>query len=149
MELLESALKPGSCLRCYCVAVKGADTERIAAKVESKIKEVQARGINFELSLIYGLPHQTLDSFKTSLDWAHRSGAKKVSAFPLMLLIGTELHARRRELGLVESTTIKSPVTERLQDFIPHVVQTPTMSTTDWLKMGELASAPDPNSAHP
>ena len=61
---------------------------------------MRERGIEFEISLIYGLPRQTLDSFRESLDWAHSTGATRVAAYPLMLLRGTEMHRRRHALGL-------------------------------------------------
>ena len=92
--------------------------------------------------MIYGLPRQTLNSFRESLHWAHSTGATRVAAYPLMLLRGTEMHRRRLALGLREALTPRPASDDgRLQDFIPHVVQTPTMSTAEWLRAGRLAQA--------
>ena len=98
------------------------------------------RGIDFEISLIYGLPRQTLDSFRASLDWARKTGASRVAAYGLMLLRGTEMHRQRHALGLREAL-MPRPASDdgRLQEFIPHVVETPTMSTAEWLRAGRLA----------
>lgn len=120
--------------------IPGTCSEATAKKVDKKLADIKERGIQFEVSLIYGLPHQTVDSFMRSLEKAHLSGADKVSAFPLMLLRGTELYARRHELGLREDF-LQSAVTTRIQDFIPHVVETPTLSTTEWIHLGEIAAA--------
>jgi len=118
----------------------GTSSEATVKKVDKKLADIKERGIRFEVSLIYGLPHQTVDSFMRSLEKAHLSGADKVSAFPLMLLRGTELHARRHELGLREDF-LQSAVTSRIQDFIPHVVETPALSTIEWIRLGEIAAA--------
>ena len=120
--------------------VRGASAEATVRKVDEKLALLRERGVPFEISLIYGLPGQSMDSFKRSLERAHRSGAQRVDAFPLMLLRGTELHRKRRELGLVESCVVRSAATERIQSFIPHVVATPTMSTRDWVEMGALSA---------
>jgi radical SAM superfamily enzyme len=125
--------------------IRGGCATATSNKVDEKLALIKERGVKFEGTLIFGLPHQTVDSFMRSLDKAHKTGATTVSAFPLMLLRGTELHARRHELGLVEGSEEEGFVppasTERIQDFIPHVVETPTMSTAEWIRMGEIAAA--------
>lgn len=124
--------------------VKGANAEALARKVDEKLEMMRRRGVAFELSLIYGLPHQTLDSFKRSLDRAHASGARRVDAHPLMLLRGTELHRRRSELGLVEGLDafrhVEGGAARRVQRFIPHVVATPAMSSNEWREAAALAA---------
>ena len=85
------------------------------------------------------MPHQTLDTFRASLDWARKTGASRVAAYPLMLLRGTEMNRQRHALGLREAL-VPRPASDdgRLQDFIPHV-QTSSMSTVEWLRAGRLA----------
>ncbi|MBZ0152259.1 MAG: B12-binding domain-containing radical SAM protein [Planctomycetes bacterium] len=80
-----------------------------------------------EISLIYGLPNQTLDSFRRSVDFALKH-ATSVRAFPLLLLRGTPLHGRQRELGLVEDDSV-----------IPQVVAAPTFTRDDHQKMAAIA----------
>ena len=118
----------------------GVDAHAVAQKVAEKLALVRERGIDFEISLIYGLPRQTLDSFRVSLDWARMTGASRVAAYPLMLLRGTEMHRQRHALGLREALVPRPASDGRLQDFIPHVVQTPTMTTEDWMRAGRLTA---------
>nr|VFK43979.1 MAG: Radical SAM superfamily enzyme YgiQ, UPF0313 family [Candidatus Kentron sp. TC] len=95
------------------------------------LRSMNARSIDYETSLIYGLPNQTLDSFKRSVDFLLENGAKKIFAFPLMLLKGTELYEQKQKWNLEEKI---------LGDFnIPAVVSGNTFSEEDWLKMNEIA----------
>ena len=74
------------------------------------------------------------------------TGASRVAAYPLMLLRGTEMHRQRHALGLRESLMPRPASGDgRLQEFIPHVVETPTMSTAQWLRAGRLASTASAN----
>jgi len=79
-------------------------------RVEQVIVELHRRSIDFEVSLIYGLPHQTLDSFKASLDWCERQAVPRVRAWPLMLLRGTPLYEQKDQFGFVESTDQRIPI---------------------------------------
>ncbi|MFN6145523.1 MAG: B12-binding domain-containing radical SAM protein [Planctomycetota bacterium] len=93
-------------------------------KVFAALREA---GAFVEISLIYGLPNQTLDSFRRSVDFAQEH-ATSVRAFPLLLLRGTPLHGRQQELGLVED-----------QSDIPQVVSAPTFTRDEHFKMAEMA----------
>jgi radical SAM superfamily enzyme YgiQ (UPF0313 family) len=101
------------------------------------------RGVECEVSLIYGLPGQTLDSFRESVAFCRRNGVRRLRAFPLMLLRGTPLHARRAELGLVEGFAEDDEAGggggDRLVDGIPLVVSSPTFSRSDWREMARIA----------
>ncbi|KAF9408244.1 hypothetical protein BGZ76_005906, partial [Entomortierella beljakovae] len=60
----------------------------------NKVVDVAGRlhsfGIPFEVSMIYGLPHQTLSSFRSSLKTAqHEIKPTSLVAWPLMILRGT------------------------------------------------------------
>lgn len=98
-------------------------------KAEQVIAELHARGIPFEVSLIYGLPHQTLDTFRRSVDWCLEQRVPRVRAWPLMLLRGTAMYTQRDRWGFVES------VGER----IPIVVQSNTFSQLDHEEMARIA----------
>lgn len=84
-------------------------------------------GAFVEISLIYGLPNQTLDSFRRSVDFALEH-AISVRAFPLLLLRGTPLHGRQQDLGLVEDDSV-----------IPQVVAAPTFTRDDHQRMAAIA----------
>lgn len=95
---------------------------------DAVIAKLHARGIPFEVSLIYGLPTQTLASFEASVRWCLERGVRVVRAFPLMLLRGTGLERDRAKWNLQES-----------DDAIPVVVGSDTFSRAEWEQMRDLA----------
>lgn len=97
-------------------------------KADAVIRKLHARAIPFEVSLIYGLPTQTVASFEESVRWCLERGVPVVRAFPLMLLRGTGLARDRHRWGLVES-----------DDVIPVVVESDSFSRQDWHHMRNLA----------
>lgn len=109
-------------------------------KVARVLEEVRDRNIKNEVSLIFGLPKQTIDSFNKSIDFCREHGVCVIKAFPLMLLRGTPLYYQKQELGLVESNEIVSLEIDRLQEGIPHVVASPSFSYSDWKKMAIIAA---------
>jgi radical SAM superfamily enzyme YgiQ (UPF0313 family) len=109
-------------------------------KVERILQEVQDLKIESEISLIFGLPGQTLESFKSSVQFCVDRGIRTIHAFPLMLLRGTPLHDKKIDYGLQESNEIASLEIPRVQNEIPHVVSSKTFSYSDWRKMAEIAA---------
>lgn len=79
-------------------------------KVEEKLALVQQRGIDCEVSLIYGLPTQTLASFQSSVDWCKRKKMPRIMAWPLMLLRGTPLYEQKNQYGLRETVGEAIPI---------------------------------------
>jgi radical SAM superfamily enzyme YgiQ (UPF0313 family) len=107
-----------------------------------RVQQVQRRGIAYEVSLIFGLPTQTLASFRESVHFCRDVlQAPVVRAFQLMLLRGTRLHQAKRALGLVESDEVAEARIPRQHVDIPHVVQAPSFSRDDWLAMARDAAA--------
>lgn len=100
------------------------------AAADRVIAKLHAREIHFEVSLIYGLPDQTLATFEASVGWCLDRGVPVVRAFPLMLLRGTGLERDRGRWGLVEN-----------DDPIPVVVRSNTFDGGDWKRMREIAAA--------
>ena len=99
-------------------------------KVESNLEKIKLAGIDYEISLIYGLPNQTLVSFKETLEWCLSRKVPVIKAFPLMLLRGTDTEKRKDIWGLVES-----------DDTMPVVIQSNTFSFNEWKEMGQLSQA--------
>jgi radical SAM superfamily enzyme len=100
------------------------------------LPELNARGIAYEISLIYGLPLQTLDTFKESIDFVLNHSCNNLVAYPLMLLRGTGLHEQRSQFGLKE---------EILGDFnIPTVTSSHSFTKDDWSKMKDIAESLNP-----
>lgn len=102
-------------------------------KIKEVMKQLSDRNISYEISLIYGLPNQTIDSFKKSIDFVLESSCEKVYAYPLMLLKGTELFSQKKRFNLVEKS---------IGDFnIPVVVQSDSFTEVDYYKMQELSES--------
>lgn len=100
-------------------------------KIASVMKELNKRGISYEVSLIYGLPSQTLHSFNESIEFLKINGCDNVKAFPLMLLKGTELYLEKEKYKMEEKI---------INEFdIPVVVKSDSFTENEWLKMKERA----------
>ena len=116
-----------------------------AKKIERWLARLNSDGVPYELSFIYGLPEQTLDSFRQTAEWAerkctdHRMGQAVSRFFPLMLLRGTKLFSRATELGLVSSSDENLDLSHRVGSGIPHVVSSPTFTVDDWKFMNREA----------
>ena len=99
-------------------------------KVAAVIENLNYRRIPYEVSLIYGLPLQTLDSFRDSVDWLMQRGVQRIRAWPLMLLRGTVLYDQKEKWGYVES----------VGNSIPIVVESSTFSRAEHAEMANIAS---------
>jgi radical SAM superfamily enzyme YgiQ (UPF0313 family) len=95
--------------------------------------ELGRRDISHEVSLIYGLPLQTVESFAASLEFVRRHGVPTIRCFPLMLHRGIALSLERERYGMRE---------EVLDAFdIPFVTSSSTFTRADWDVMRDMADA--------
>jgi radical SAM superfamily enzyme len=101
----------------------------------SRIRQLHERQIDFEVSLIYGLPNQTLDSFRSSVDWCVQRRVPRVRAWPLMLLRGTPLYEQKQLYGFKESD----------DKAIPIVVASNSFSETEYTEMARIAKLLEEN----
>jgi len=99
-------------------------------KVESALRITRLLGIKHEVSVIFGLPNQTLQSFRQTVEWCLNREVQVIKAFPLMLLKGTELAQCANYWKLEESDTP-----------IPWVKSSETFTKQDWRKMNAISSA--------
>lgn len=106
-------------------------------KIKAIMQKLNERGISYEISLIYGLPNQTLDSFKESIEFVYENGCTNITAFPLMLLKGTELYQQKDQFGFKEQ--------ESGEYNIPVVIQSNSFSEREWYQMETIASFLTPN----
>ena len=97
-------------------------------KVNEVFDKMNSMDLDYEVSIIFGLPNQTLSSFQGTVDWCLRKKVPVIKAFPLMLLRGTEVEQRRDEWGLVES-----------DGSMPVVLESDTFSQDDWHRMFEIS----------
>jgi coproporphyrinogen III oxidase-like Fe-S oxidoreductase len=75
-------------------------------KVERWARALQRAAIPFEVSLIYGLPLQTLETFRESVEFSRVLGPSQLVAWPLMLLRGIELERRKDDYALKEEVRL-------------------------------------------
>ncbi len=100
--------------------------------IKQIMSNLNQRDIPYEISLIYGLPSQTLNSFTESIDFAFTNGCKDVTAFPLMLLKGTELYDQKHKFAFKEKI---------IGNFnIPVVVESNSFSESEWKQMEYIAN---------
>lgn len=111
-------------------------------KVREVVHDLHKMDIPFEVSLIFGLPLQTLDSFRKSVNFCLQLNIPSIKAWPLMLLRGTPLDSResRQKYQLKEKSISASEEIDRVQVDIPHVVESSTFSYNDWLEMADIAA---------
>lgn len=106
---------------------RGNNMPRVSKAIELLHKYNQS----FEVSLIYGLPGQTLDSFKSSVQYLTERNVNIIKAFPLMLLEGTKLAQDKKKFNIIEDVIDGSD--------IPHVVSCNSFTRNDWNKMHHYA----------
>jgi len=100
------------------------------AHIERVLADVRRRAIEHEVSLIFGLPGQTLESFLESVRWCIDRGVQNIKAFPLLLLRGTPLDRERARWGFVDEGGA-----------MPMAIESATFSQADWAKMSALSGA--------
>ncbi len=66
-----------------------------------KMRILGEAGVSFGLDLIYGLPGDSLEGFRKSLNYSLSLEPNHLDLFPLAVLPGTVLYDRREEFGLV------------------------------------------------
>jgi len=106
-------------------------------KVDQVLAAVRRRGIDHEVSLIFGLPLQTPESFKESVRWCLERQVPVIKAFPLLLLRGTELERDRDRWGFVEGAGA-----------MPPVIESNSFDKSDWLAMASISEALSSTEGH-
>ena len=89
--------------------------------------------MNTELQLIFGLPGETPDSFRSSIDFAASLEPQSIATFILMILPGTELWKKAKHFGI-----------EYQQEPYYHFLRSPTLNDSDREYALEVAHAIGP-----
>ncbi len=74
--------------------------------IKRVLNELTERNIEIEISLICGLPNQTIASFLAPIGFCHQNKVPVIHAFPLMLLRGTVLYDKKQELKLTTTNDL-------------------------------------------
>ena len=122
-------------------------------KIKRNLEQINKHEIPYEISIIYGLPNQTVHSFKLTIEKVQsiiNPNLCEIRAFPLMILRGTKLDNAdiRNEYDIVEDADLAHKVFESMNDHdsqrqlqnIPHVVQTKSFTVNDWIEMCHIAN---------
>ncbi|MEZ5993605.1 MAG: radical SAM protein [Planctomycetota bacterium] len=103
-EFLDLAERLNVCLEFGLQTIHSAEMKAIGrannlGRIEQALAGVRARNIEHEVSVIFGLPEQTLASFISTVRWCLDQQVAVIKAFPLMLLRGTKARSRTGALG--------------------------------------------------
>ena len=109
---------------------KAIDRSNNMRSINKWLDRVNELRIDYEITIIYGLPNQTLESFKKTVDWCLKKGTPTIKAFPLMLLRGTLIEQHRDKWGLIES-----------EGSMPVVHESNTFTHQEWLLMNNISNA--------
>jgi radical SAM superfamily enzyme YgiQ (UPF0313 family) len=101
--------------------------------ISEVIKTLNKKAIDYEVNVIYGLPNQTLNSFRDAIKYLQNLKCKKIIANPLMLLKGTELFYKKNSLKLREEMLDGS--------HFPIVTASKSFTKSDWTQMHEIANS--------
>jgi len=69
-------------------------------QMSQRLHKLSAAGVTFGLDLIYGLPGDNHEGFKTSLDFTLKQQPNQIDIFPLAVLPGTELFDNKEQFGI-------------------------------------------------
>jgi len=94
--------------------------------IKKAFEMLNKSGIKHEISLIYGLPNQTLKSFFENIEVLKQKSNAKIKAYPLMLLPGTPLFNEKEKYAFKEQK-------DKLG--IPNVVSSNSFTYEEWLEM--------------
>ena len=106
------------------------DRPNAMRRVDAVLARLGSVEQDYLVTIIYGLPGQTVESFRGTVDHLLRAGVPAIRAFPLVLLRGTDLERRRREWDLDEDDSE-----------IPRVVSSSTFDRADHVHMARIAEA--------
>lgn len=135
VELLDVAARLDVRLELGLQTIHRAEMEAIGrnnhmAKVDGALARIRERGIAHEVSIIFGLPQQTLPSFIETVAWCLERAVPVIKAFPLLLLRGTPLERDAARWGLACSG-----------GDMPMVVRSSTFDEREWDSMARLSEA--------
>jgi len=85
--------------------------------IKKIMAELNKQKINYEISIIYGIPGQTADTFKKTIKFIVENGCTKFRAFPLRLPFNSEMKKQAKESGISEDFTRDNPL-------IKHIIKT-------------------------
>jgi len=107
------------------------DRDNNMANIKSIMHKLAQLNIDYVVSIIYGIPGQTVDSFKETIEYIHQQKCKRIKAFPLRLPNNSKLRAQK-QLKIKE---------KGLNDFpLKYVSESYSFNEEEWREMGNIAN---------
>ena len=101
-------------------------------KIKKAFEMLTKYNVKYEVSIMYGLPGQTLDIFRETITFLKDFGCSTIKAFPLNLYCGTKLFTEKD----------KWDMTEELNEYgISEVRSSSSFSVEEWLEMDNIAKS--------
>lgn len=72
-------------------------------EIKNVMRKLNQYKINYSISLIFGIPGQTVDTFDETIDFIQKNGCKKYVAFPLQIPKNSELSRKKTEYKIEEN----------------------------------------------
>jgi radical SAM superfamily enzyme YgiQ (UPF0313 family) len=72
-------------------------------KIKEALRKLNENNIDYETSIIYAIPGQTVESFIDTIEFLIENGCKVIKAYPLQIPKNSELEYKRMEYGVKES----------------------------------------------
>jgi hypothetical protein len=72
-------------------------------KVEEALNLLKEMKLDYEVSIIYAIPGQTVESFIDSIEFLITRGCKTIRAFPLMIPKNSKMEEKRIEMGVIDA----------------------------------------------
>jgi radical SAM superfamily enzyme YgiQ (UPF0313 family) len=98
--------------------------------IKKVMRKLNENGIKYSISIIYGIPGQTVDTLQQTIDFIEENGCHKICAYPLRLPKNSKMRKRKDELQIQEIPD--EPFSLSL------VCQCFSFSQADWEKMYTL-----------
>lgn len=74
--------------------------------IQKIMRILNGKKINYELSLIYGIPGQTVESFLGTIEFILKNNCEKIAAYPLRIPRNSKMEKDKEKLGVKEELNI-------------------------------------------
>jgi radical SAM superfamily enzyme len=76
--------------------------ENDISHVEIVVKQLNDAGIKYSISIIFGIPYQTVESFRQTIEFIEKNNCTEFYAYPLQLPKNSKMRERIEELKIKE-----------------------------------------------
>jgi len=102
--------------------------------IKTVMEELNSRNIKYEITIIFGIPGQTVTSFKDTIKFIENHGCEKFRAFPLRLPQNSKMKEKAEELKIKESQSQDELYSLQI------VTESYSFTYSDWEEMYSIAN---------